>query len=353
MTAELTVASHAGSEEMVVRVSGVLAGTEADAESLRNALSALAPPTSAVFDLRELRLLTAEGARTLLAVAEALGTRGVRCRVVADPAGATARTLRDVAPASVLPLRTAQADAADTALDTLTAQLASLTRLLMDTTTVSRTLHRIVDAAQSIVSGADLVSITLRDDSGTFFTPVETGPAASALDQVQYDSGDGPCVDAARPDGPAYAASDNLAAETRWPRFARAATGYGLAAVLSTDLKAHRPTAVGGALNIYSTQIGGLGDHDRHAALLLAGHASLALAYTTATEVATLHQQHLHAAIEHRDIIGQAKGILMARQGMTADEAFDVLRRTSQDLNVKLVDIARTLAEHPDRLDTP
>jgi GAF domain-containing protein len=218
---------------------------------------------------------------------------------------------------------------------------------------VDATLRRVVGAARSIVPGADLVSVTLRDPAGVFFTPVETSAVAGTLDRVQYRTGQGPCLDAARSDGPAYAASDDLATEVRWPHFVEAAAEHGVAAVLSTDLHTHGPVAVGGALNLYSTKARGLDDHDRHAALLLATHASLALAHTVATERAMLHNQNLHRASESRDVIGQAKGILMARQGMTADEAFEVLSHTSQNLNMKLVDLARTLARHPDSLDTP
>ncbi|MCT2583150.1 ANTAR domain-containing protein [Actinophytocola sp. S1-96] len=236
----------------------------------------------------------------------------------------------------------------------LATELASLTRALVDATTVGAVLRRIVTATTVIVPGADLVSFTLRDPGGGFFTPTGTDPVASALDEVQYETGAGPCVDAARLDGPAYAASDDLATELRWPTFAAAATGHGFAAVLSTDLLAHdRPPGPGGALNIYSHQRGGISTDDRYTALLLASHAALALAHVTAAELASLQRQQLLRAVETRDVIGQAKGILMARQGLTADEAFDLLRRTSQDLNVKLVDLARTLAEHPDGLVAP
>ncbi|MDT7798847.1 MAG: hypothetical protein QOI78_2280, partial [Actinomycetota bacterium] len=66
-----------------------------------------------------------------------------------------------------------------------------------------------------------------------------------------------------------------------------------------------------------------------------------------------LEATHLRKAVESRDVIGQAKGILMQRRGITADEAFDVLRRASQELNVKLADLARTLADRHTELDLP
>jgi AmiR/NasT family two-component response regulator len=72
---------------------------------------------------------------------------------------------------------------------------------------------------------------------------------------------------------------------------------------------------------------------------------STSLAYVTATEAAELRQTQFRVALDSRDVIGQAKGILMERRGLPADQAFDVLRRASQDLNVKLRDVAATLAE--------
>jgi AmiR/NasT family two-component response regulator len=66
-----------------------------------------------------------------------------------------------------------------------------------------------------------------------------------------------------------------------------------------------------------------------------------------------LQATHLQKAIESRDVIGQAKGIIMARRGVSADEAFDLLRRTSQDLNVKLADLARTLSARHEEIDLP
>ena len=82
-------------------------------------------------------------------------------------------------------------------------------------------------------------------------------------------------------------------------------------------------------------------------------HASLILAGTHAVERAELHYTQLQQAIASRDVIGQAKGILMDRRGISADEAFDLLRHTSNDLNVKLADLAATLATHPANHDLP
>ncbi|HEX7306841.1 ANTAR domain-containing protein [Lentzea sp.] len=227
-----------------------------------------------------------------------------------------------------------------------------LTRRLLRTSTVAEALRQVADAAKLVVSGADMVSVTVRAPDGTFHTPVRTGTAAGDLDQVQYRAGRGPCVDAARSDGPGYVASDDLGAETRWPEFAGAAVDHGFHAILSCELfPAQGRQRLSGALNVYSRHVNGLDHADRHAALLLATHGSLALAHARAAELADLRQAQFRRAVGSRDVIGQAKGILMHRQGITADEAFDLLRRTSQQLNVKLLDLAGTLTTRHAELD--
>ena len=111
-------------------------------------------------------------------------------------------------------------------------------------------------------------------------------------------------MEAARPSGPAMAASEDLASDVRWPRFGPAAT-----------------------------------------------HDSLALARTNAVTRGELQAAQLREALDSRDAIGQAKGILMARRGISAEEAFEVLRRTSQDVNVKLRDLADTVTARRAEID--
>ncbi|MFI5589672.1 ANTAR domain-containing protein [Amycolatopsis sp. NPDC051758] len=237
----------------------------------------------------------------------------------------------------------------------LASQFADLTRTLLDVTpTVGGVLKLVVGAAVAIVPGADLVSVTLRAPDGTFHTPVETDPVALPLDQLQYDHGEGPCVESARPDGPAIARSHDLGGDPRWPSFGPGAARHGYHSVLATTLVPDaRPPRLSGALNIYSTRPAAFDDGAIDIALLLATHASLALAHTQAVATAELETEHLRRAVESRDVIGQAKGILMQRRGITAEAAFDVLRSASQDLNVKLADLARTLAARHAEVDLP
>jgi AmiR/NasT family two-component response regulator len=102
---------------------------------------------------------------------------------------------------------------------------------------------------------------------------------------------------------------------------------------------------------VYARTANGLDGADRDVLLLLATHASLALAATDAVTEGELQAANLRRAIDSRDVIGQAKGIIMARRGVSADEAFEVLRRTSQNLNVKLAELATTLASRHTEID--
>jgi hypothetical protein len=236
----------------------------------------------------------------------------------------------------------------------LARQFAELTTTLLTAATVEDVLLQVLAATTVLVPAADLASFTLIAPDGGFHTPAETGDVAIELDRLQYRFEEGPCIEAADPSGPAAATAPDLATEQRWPRWAPAAAELGVGAVVSTALLTGAPTGPSaGALNIYSRAPHGLDHADRDTLLLLATHASLALAATDAVTRGQLQATHLQKAIESRDVIGQAKGIIMARRGVSADEAFDLLRRTSQDLNVKLADLARTLSARHEEIDLP
>jgi GAF domain-containing protein len=236
----------------------------------------------------------------------------------------------------------------------LAGQFAELTRALLSAQTVAGALEQVVHAALAVLPGADFVSVTLRSPDGTFHTPVATHQIAVELDLVQYETDEGPCVACAEPTGPALAYSADLADDGKWPKWGPIALNAGVGSVLATTLlPSARPPRCTGALNVYSWSAHGLDKADHTTALLLATHASLALAHTQAVEYTELQAEQLRKAIDSRDVIGQAKGILMDRRGITADEAFELLRRMSQDLNVKLAELALTLATRHTELDLP
>ncbi|OLF15558.1 hypothetical protein BU204_21320 [Actinophytocola xanthii] len=235
----------------------------------------------------------------------------------------------------------------------LARQFAELTRRLLNTDTVAEALGHIMRATFAVVPAADLVSVTLRSNDGRLHTPLETDPLGSELDALQERYGHGPCLDASRKPGLAYTHSGNLGTEPAWPLFGPDAADLGLRSVLSTALLPEvTPPRLSGALNIYSRREDALAEEaTRDRAMLLATHASLAMANTEAVRLAELRETQLRQAVDSRDVIGQAKGILMHRRGINADEAFDLLRRTSQELNVKLAELARTVAARDAELD--
>jgi hypothetical protein len=115
--------------------------------------------------------------------------------------------------------------------------------------------------------------------------------------------------------------------------------------VICFGLMPNTPAPRLGALNLYSRQPSALTEVDRDIGVLLAAHAGAALAATRSLEAADLRVTNLERALLSRDVIGQAKGMLMAQRGITAEEAFDVLRSTSQNLNIKLAQIAEAITD--------
>jgi ANTAR domain/GAF domain len=232
-------------------------------------------------------------------------------------------------------------------------QFARLTGALLNAQTVQDVLEQVVEATVSVASQADVVSVTLRSPDGRFHTPIATHPVAQLLDERQYQLGEGPCVAAALNPGPGFAAwPDHSRTDSPWPGFTRAAREVGVEAVLSLSLlPTPDPPRLSGALILYARCPDGLDGLDKDVILLLATHASLALATTEAVTTAKLREAQLHRAIDGRDVIGQAKGILMGRRNISAEEAFDVLRSASQKLNVKLTKIAELVAAQPNIFD--
>lgn len=236
-------------------------------------------------------------------------------------------------------------------------QFAVLTYSLLDATSVGGVLEQIVTAAAGIVSQAERVSVLLRTPDDRFEVAAEHGTDLSGADKLQGDLREGPAVDAALLGGPLALVSRDLGSEQRWGRWTPAAAELGVGAVLSMHLKAHTDVdEVGakrwpgegrcpsGALTLYSRHPLGLDGVEADQVMLLATHASLALAASNAATNAVTVETHLQRAVDSRDVIGQAKGILMARREIDAGAAFDILRKTSQDLNVKLSEIAETVA---------
>ena len=213
--------------------------------------------------------------------------------------------------------------------------LAGVASAMFAAGTVEGTLQQIVELAELAVDGCEGAGVMHVDD-GLISTVVASSPLVELVDQLQIDHDEGPCLDAARRAATFYAV--DLLDDLRWPAFAPAAVSSGVRSVLAFSLSGDMSSA----LNLYATHPAAFGATDRAQGQLFATLARLAL--ETAEERA-MEERNLIAALRTRDIIGQAQGILMERDRITADQAFVVLRRASQRMNVKLRAVAETLVE--------
>jgi GAF domain-containing protein len=225
---------------------------------------------------------------------------------------------------------------------------AELGRIKLAETDLEGVLDRIAVLAKRTIPGAAEVSVTLVRDAGAL-TPAFTGGPARALDESQYEAGYGPCLDAAA-SATTFSLPD-MAKETRWPEFARRAADAGIHSSLSVGLPVH--TDVSGALNVYATEVEALGEGAIELAQAFSGYAAVALANAHLYDTNATLAQHLQAAMQSRAVIEQAKGILMGGRGCSAEEAFMILTKLSQDTNRKLRDVAAALVDSVQNSNSP
>lgn len=215
-----------------------------------------------------------------------------------------------------------------------------LARLVLADQTMDGLLNRIAVLAQGVVPGAAEVSVSLvTKDKAT--TVASTGQLATALDERQYAEDSGPCVDAARTG--TVSSIPDMRIEARWPAFTKAAVEAGAFSSLSTPIPLQRYASA--ALNMYSTDVEGFDDEARAVAEAFAGYAGVALANMHLYESTRTLAEQLKTAMDSRAVIEQAKGVLMGQRRCTADEAFDILVKLSQQSNRKLREVAQALVD--------
>lgn len=191
-------------------------------------------------------------------------------------------------------------------------------------------LRSLVATAVDAVPGADYAGITMVGESGQVSSIAGTHEYAEILDDVQHQVGEGPCLSAAWA-GHMVAIAD-LADDDRWPNYREAAvTRTPVRSVLSFEL--HTEGRSLAALNFLAESPGAFTADSMEVGIVYATHTTLAWN--------SLHRERqFRSALASRDVIGQAKGILMERYDIDAIEAFDLLRRLSQEDNVKLAELA-------------
>ena len=205
--------------------------------------------------------------------------------------------------------------------------------------------RQIADLAKRAVPGAGEVSVTLVKNHDAR-TAAYTGDLALALDEMQYELGHGPCLTAAVSTSTQHVA--DMTSESRWPDWTSRAREAGANSSLSIGLPVQE--AVTGALNIYATKPNAFDENALTVAQTFASYAEVAMANAYLYNAQTTLAQHMEIAMRSRAVIEQAKGIIMGDRRCSADEAFTILAKLSQDTNHKLRDVAVALVK---RATTP
>jgi GAF domain-containing protein len=195
------------------------------------------------------------------------------------------------------------------------------------------TLDAIISHAVQTIEPADHAGLILVLD-GRLVPQATLGAAPHILDSFQQETGTGPCIDAAR--NQSVIGIDNTLTEDRWPGFGPKAAELGVASMLCVPLWVDELRL--GTLSLYGSKPDVFAAQHLQLTDLYAAHAAIALA--DAQRTAQLKQ-----ALQNRDIIGQAKGILIERNKITPQAAFDCLSLASQQTNLKLSAVAQHLVE--------
>ncbi|MHA7284549.1 GAF and ANTAR domain-containing protein [Arthrobacter sp. TMS2-4] len=211
----------------------------------------------------------------------------------------------------------------------LATELAELTRSLQQEPDSDAILGGFVHAALDLIPGVDEASVSVVLGRKNIGSRAPSGNLPERIDALQEETGEGPCLEAAYEHRTVRV--PNMAAETRWPLFAKRATEAGAKGMLSIQLWVEGDDL--GALNLYSYEADAFTDESENIGLLVASHAAVAFAQAEKT-------QQLYNAVNSRDVIGQAKGILMERHKITGEQAFIVLSIASQRAHIKLWNVA-------------
>jgi GAF domain-containing protein len=199
---------------------------------------------------------------------------------------------------------------------------------------VEGTMRAITTTAVKVVPNAEECSIIYVIGRRKIEPRASTSDLARDLDALQERLGQGPCLDAVWEHQ--VVRVDDVGVDDRWPEFARQASELGVGSMMCFQLYVEGDQL--GGLNLYAGRPGAFDDESQDIGQMFAAHAAVAVAGAE-------HEENLRNAVSSRDVIGQAKGILMERHKLTADQAFGVLARVSQELNRKLADVAREVSD--------
>ena len=193
---------------------------------------------------------------------------------------------------------------------------------------------RIAAEAVRVIPAALDAGVIVVDPDGHMRTVFATGPVPRVLDELQVRLGSGPCLTAARKQ--IVVRMHDIAADTRWAEFCAAAMNCNVASMLCVPL--YVDDQVLGTLSLYGDRPDAFRAGAEPVARVLAALSAVALSEAQ-------QQARMERALRNRDLIGQAKGILMCRHAIRAEEAFEMLRAHSQRINSKLLEVARRVGD--------
>jgi GAF domain-containing protein len=215
---------------------------------------------------------------------------------------------------------------------------AELAALLLSTDSFDDLLRGVAELSVKLVDGASTASITLAE-RGRVITVAAADALATQIDQHQYEHGAGPCLEALRTATVVHVT--DLRRERRWGGFGTIMLSHGVTGALAVPLMVRDGPV--GVLNLYAGAGAGFDERDQQLARTLAAHAAVALTAALRTYDQVSLTDNLRIALSSRSMIDQAIGIVMGRERCSADQAFDVLRKVSQQRNTKLRHVAADL----------
>lgn len=198
----------------------------------------------------------------------------------------------------------------------------------------------VCNSAVELVDGCDHASIMLRRN-GRSFNVASSDEVAKGIDELENEIGEGPCLDVLDDSEPDQHLCADLASGSPWPKLAERI----LASTDVVGMAGFRIRQDGqkvGALNIFSKTAGALNQDSLDQAILLTGFVSVAIAAVDRGEEAVT----LRRGLESNREIGKAIGLMMALHGIGDEQAFQMLAKVSQEMNIKLAAVAARVIDH-------
>lgn len=217
--------------------------------------------------------------------------------------------------------------------------------LVLSRETVASTLDVVARLAVETIPACDVASVSLVGPRA-IRTVGASNDIAFTLDAIQYDTGEGPCLDAIEKDA-MWFRIDEMSSDAVWPTFSSGAARHGFESLLAFTLRIDSATL--GALNLYARAASVFAEEDIDSGAIFAAHAAVALSNAQASFVARQSREELDEALLSQEVIARAVGIVMEKEFKTTEEAFSVLEERAEQLKIRIRDSAQEVLVTADR----